>query len=269
MQSNSSDTSVSSQLTRLLSRAEELFAQGLYADAIPPLAEAASLRPDSPGIQANLGGLYVETGRYRQALEPLRRALSLNPGIAIAHWRLGTALQALADTDSAVAAYEMDVEIRPALSDAHARLGMLYMSRGRTREAVASCRKAAETATEPGEKLFLEAQALIYDERELEAESLLRSALELQPDLPTAHGLPVAQVLVSAGRFDEAGPRIYEAQLARTPRASLCYYDLVRSRKISETDGHILELIESALGQQDLDDINRSVLLLARGKSGA
>lgn len=229
------------------------------------MAEAVSLQPESAGLQANLGGLYVEAGQHAAAVEPLRRALALNPRIAIAHWRLGMALQALGDSDGAIEAFREAVDIRPGLADAHARLGFLYMSRGLKREAVESCRRAAEVTSEPAEKQFLEAQAFIYDEREAEAEPLLRSALAIEPDLPTAHGL-LAQILATSGRFEEATTH-YEAQLARTPHAGLCYYDLVRSRKITEADGHILKLIDTALAEQKLDDINRSVLLLARGKA--
>jgi tetratricopeptide (TPR) repeat protein len=260
-----SGVSPSSPLGQLLGRAGELIEQERFAEAIAPMAEAVALQPDSAGLQANLGGLYVEAGQHREAVEPLRRALALNPRIAIAHWRLGMALQALGDSDGAIGAFQKAVEIRPQLADAHARMGFLYMSRGLRREAVESCRRAAEVTNDQAEKQFLEAQALIYDEREAEAEPILRSALTIEPDLPTAHGL-LAQILVASGRFDEATSH-YEAQLARTPHAGLCYYDLVRSRKITETDGHILKLIDIALVEQNLDDINRSVLLLAQGKA--
>lgn len=260
-----SGVSPSSPLGQLLGRAGELIEQERFADAIAPMAEAVALQPESAGLQANLGGLYVEAGQYAAAVEPLRQALALNPRIAIAHWRLGIALQALGDSDGAIEAFREAVEIRPGFADALARLAFLYMSRGFKREAVELCRKAAEQTSEPAEKQFLEAQALVYDEREAEAEPLLRSALAIEPDLPTAHAL-LAQVLVASGRFEEATTH-YEAQLARTPQAGLCYYDLVRSRKITEADGHILKLIDTALAEQNLNDINRSVLLLARGKA--
>ena len=260
-----SGVSPSSPLGQLLSQAQDLIGQERFAEAIAPMAEAVALEPGSPGLHANLGNLYLETGRYADAVASLRRALTLNPRIGIAYWRLGIALQALNHSDEAIEAFRKALEVRPDLVDAHARLGLLYMARGMKREAVESCRSASEITNDPAEKQFMEAQALVYDEREIEAEPLLRSALAIDPDLPTAHGV-LAQVLTAAGRYDEAAQH-YEAQLARTPNAGLCYYDLVRSRKIGESDGHILKLIDTALAEQELNDINRSVLLLARGKA--
>ena len=257
--------SPSSPLGRLLGQIGELIDQGRFAEAIAPMTEAAALQPDNPRIEADLGGLYLEAGRPVDALEHLCRAIEINPGMAIAHWRLGSALQTLGETQAATEALEEAVRIRPSLADAHARLARLYIEQGRRREAIESYRSAAESATEPAEKQSLEAQALTLEGRESEAEAFLRSALELEPGLPTAHGL-LGQILMTSGRFDEAAQH-FEAQIARSPRAGLCYYDLVRSRKITEADSGALQLIDSALKEQDLDDINRSVLLLARGKA--
>jgi tetratricopeptide (TPR) repeat protein len=242
-----------------------LIEQGRFAEAIAPLSEAAVLQPNSARIQADLGGLYIESGRPADALEYLCRAIEINPDIAIAHWRLGTALQALGDSESAIEALEQAVEIRPSLADAHLSLALLYREQGRRHEALESYRKAAQFAVEPAEKQLLEAQACRMEGRDDEAESLLRAALELQPDLSTAHGL-LGLILAESGRFDEAAKH-YETQLARTPRAGLCYYDLVRSRKITEADTNLLQRIDSVLAGQDLDDSNRAVLLLAQGKA--
>jgi tetratricopeptide (TPR) repeat protein len=265
MSSAPTEVSPSSPLGKLLGRVRELIEEGRYADAIGPLTEAAALRPDSPNIQTDLGGLYIEADRPGEALEPLKRAIAINPRIAVAHWRLGTALQALGDMEGAIHALERAVQIRPGLPDAHYRLGLIYGELGRRRDALESYRQAAQWTTEPAEKQFLEAQALVAEGRETEAEALLRSALELDPDLPTVHGL-LGQILASAGRFGESAKHV-EAQLARSPRAGVGYYDLVRSRKITETDLPLLDRIDSALADETQSDLNRMLLLLARGKA--
>lgn len=256
--------SESSPLGRLLAEVGELIDQGRFGEAIPLMAEAAALQPNHGRLHADLGGLYVETGRYAEALAPLRRALEINPRIAVAHWRLGVALHGLGDAGGAVSALEKAVEIRPDLSDAHFRLAVLYRDQGRRRDSIAFFRRAAQLASEPGEQMLLEAEALIAEAREPEAESLLLSALALQPDLPTAHGA-LAKILTSAGRFQEAG-RHYLAQLDRTPAAGMCYYEYVRSRRITADDSGILRRIDIALKEQNPDDNNRAIMLLARGK---
>jgi|KBSMisStaDraftv2_1062788.scaffolds.fasta_scaffold06580_2 tetratricopeptide (TPR) repeat protein len=253
-----------SELGPLLAEVGELLKAERYADAIPLLVKASELHPEGPGILANLGGLYVETGQYAAAVAPLQRAISLKPGIAIAHWRLGTALQMLGETDASVQPLEEAVKIRPDLADAHFRLATIYREQGRKQEALESYRNAAQHALEPGEKQLLEAQALLMERREEEAERLLRSALELNPDLPTAHGL-LGQLLAMSGRFEEAQEHL-EAQLAQSPHAGLAYYDFVRSRKITDADAGVLQRIDNALTDKTLGHINRSILLLARGK---
>jgi tetratricopeptide (TPR) repeat protein len=253
-----------SELGPLLAEVGELLKVERYADAIPLLVKASELHPEGPGILANLGGLYVETGQYAEAVAPLRRAISLKPGIAIAHWRLGTALQMLGETDASVQPLEEAVKIRPDLADAHFRLATVYREQGRKQEALKAYRNAAQYAPEPGEKQLMEAQAMHMERREKEAELLLRSALKLNPDLPTAQGL-LGQLLAMSGRFDEAEQHL-EAQLAQSPRAAFAYYDLVRNRKITDADAAILQRIDAALADRHHGDISRSILLLARGK---
>lgn len=257
--------SESSPLARLLAEVGELIERERFAEAIPLMEEAAALQPNHGRLQADLGGLYVETGRYTEALAPLRRAIEINPRIAIAHWRMGVALRELDDADGAAEALEQAVRIRPDLADAHLRLALLYMDRGRRTDAAASFRSAAQSVTESGEKQHLEAHALVAEGRVEEAEPLLRSALALQPELPAAHGL-LAKILADSGRYTEAGSH-YEAQLARSPRAGLCYYDFVRSRRIAETDEWVLRRMDSVLEDGGLDDVNRMLVQLARGKA--
>lgn len=255
----------SSPLGCLLAEVGELIEQGRLADAIPVMTEAAALQPNHGRLHTDLGGLYVETGQYAEALEPLRRALEINPRIAIAHWRLGVALHALGDTGGAVSALEKAVELRPDLSDAHFRLAVLYRDQGRRRDSIPFFRNAARLAGEPSEQMLLEAEALVAEGRESEAESLLRSALALEPELPTAHGA-LARILTSSGRFQEAG-RHFLAQLDRTPAAGMCYYEYVRSRKITADDSDVLRRIDIALDEQESDDSNRAIMLLAKGKA--
>jgi tetratricopeptide (TPR) repeat protein len=257
--------SESSPLGRLLEGAGELIGQERFAEAIPLMTEAAALQPNHGRIHADLGGLYVETGQYAEALVPLQRALQINPRIGIAYWRLGVSLQALGDPGGAIEALEQAVEIRPDLTEAHVRLALLYREQGQRQSAIEAFRSGARSAEEPADQQLLEAQALIAEGRGLEAEPLLRSALALRPDIPAARGL-LGQILAASGQFQEAGRQL-EAQLAQTPGAAACYYELVRTRKMTAEDEGLLRRIDSALDEQKLDDADRSILLLARGKA--
>ena len=262
---SSPEISSSSPLGPLLGRVGELVEQGRFAEAIAPMTEAAALLPGNGGIQMELGGLYLEVGRPVDALEHLCRAIEINPGLARAHWRMGIALQTLGEFDAAIEALEEAVRIRPQLADAHFRLAALYREHGRRNDALQSYRLAAEQAVEPAGKKFLEAQALLLEGRDTDAENLLRAALELDPGLPTAHGL-LGQILSAFGRFDEAAKH-FEAQLVKQPRAALAYYNLVRCRSMTDADQGLLKRIDTALDDRSVNDAGRAILLLARGKA--
>jgi tetratricopeptide (TPR) repeat protein len=253
-----------SEFRRLQMEVGELLKAQRFTEAIPPLVDASEKQPNDPRVHFALGGLYFETGQYSQAVAPLRRALAINPNIAIAHWHLGAALQMLGDLEGATEALETAVQIRPDLTDAHVRLALLYKQQGRRLEAREHYRLAAEHLADPAQKQLLEAQALLDERREGEAEALLRSALALDPELPMAHGL-LGQLLVASGRFDEAA-RHFEAQIAQSPSTVMAYYDLVRSRRMTEADTGVLQRIDAALELPDFADVHRAVLLLARGK---
>lgn len=253
-----------SPLAPFVDRARELLGQERYADAIAPITDAAALAPDNLRILTILGVLYVQSGQAREALAPLRRVIDANPGIAVAHWRLGIALQVLGESDAAAEAFEQAVRIRPGLSDAHIRLSTLYAAAGRTRDAVESLRVVARSSAEPVQQKFLEAQALEMERRESEAEPLLREALLVEPDLPGANGL-LGKILLVSGRFDEAA-RHFRAEIAQSPRDGFQYYELVRTRKMAESDRDVMRLIETALADTALDDRNRMLVLLAQGK---
>src|SRR5689334_22711285 len=108
-----------SALGQLLIKIRDLIEIGCFAEAIVPMREALALQPNNARLHADLGGLYLESGRPLDALEHLGQAIELNPRMALAHWRLGIALQTLDDMDGALMALEEAVEIRPDIADAH------------------------------------------------------------------------------------------------------------------------------------------------------
>ncbi|MFL6689365.1 MAG: tetratricopeptide repeat-containing sulfotransferase family protein [Alphaproteobacteria bacterium] len=250
-------------MANLLTQAGELIDAGRFPEAIVPMTEAAQLVPDNARIQTDLGALYIEAGRPEDALEPLERAITLNPRIAIAYWRLGTAFEMLGDMQGAVEALEHAVQIRPTLSDAHGQLALLYKELGRRREAIESYQRAARSSENQAGRHFAEAQSRLTEGRVGEAENLLRRALETEPGLTTARGL-LGQILVSRGHLDEA-VECFEAQIRATPNAGLPYYDLVRCKHFTTADESFLKQIDNVLQEPGVEDINRLLLLLARG----
>ncbi len=253
-----------SELGKLLAEISEMIDAQRFADAIPLMTRAVEQMPTNGPLHANLGGLFLETGQYPKAVKYLRKAAALSPGIALIHWRLGTALQMAGDAKGAIDAFERAVELRPDLADAHLGLALLYRQQGQRLDSREQYRIAALLSGDPAKQQFLEAQALLDERQEEEAEALLRSALELQPDLPGANGV-LGQVLYGLGRFDEAEQH-FKAEIAVSPNGSRAYYDLARCRKVAEGDETLLQQIDAVLAQPILEDANRAMMLLARGK---
>jgi Flp pilus assembly protein TadD len=59
-----------------------LFSTGRTAEALPHLARAAALRPNSAVILTDYGTLLAAAGRYEDAMRAIRRALEINPDYA-------------------------------------------------------------------------------------------------------------------------------------------------------------------------------------------
>lgn len=253
-----------SQLGQLLTHVSELAASGKFAEAIAPMTQAVSLAPKLARLWTDLGGLFLEESQWDEAREALETAISINPRLGIAHWRLGIALQNLGDRSGAIMPLEEAVKIRPDLADAHIRLASLYTEAGRRMDAARAFRSAARTTPEPARRSVLEAQALRMEGRDSDAEDLLREALKADPETSSAHAF-LGQILAEEGRFDEARQH-FEAHLERSPDAGVTYYDLVRYTRITQEDSGLLARMDRAL-QEPMSDINRALLLLARGKA--
>ena len=191
------------RIAPLLARATELLRAGRPADAIVPLDEAVRLEPSNALLQHDLGLACLEVGRMEDAASALRRAVSVDPTYADAHFRLGIALEQLGDVAGAVAAYDRATELAPALTEAWFRAGALVSTLGHRDEAIGCFRRAAETGAKTRYGRLGKARELLLEDRDAEAEKVLRKALAVDPENALAHEL-LGGLLSELGRFDEA-----------------------------------------------------------------
>ena len=110
--------------------------------AVQLLAEARALAPEDPNIPAELGRLYLESGRPDRALAEFGKALALAPNDPRALNNRGTALAALGQREAAVADFERALARDPCLSEARLNLRRL----GVDRPAPDGCRYTPEQA---------------------------------------------------------------------------------------------------------------------------
>jgi tetratricopeptide (TPR) repeat protein len=252
------------QVAPLLALATELLRAGRPADAIAPLHHAALLQPSNPIIQHDLGLACLEVDCVPDAIAAFQQAVASNPRYADAHFRLGIALEKLGDIGAAIIAYHRATELLPSLTEAWFRAGALVYMLGHRDEAIGCFRRAASTGSNTVFGRLGKARALLTEDRNEEAEQVLRKTLALDPTNAMAHDL-LGNLLTEFGRFDEARESFGRA-IAIAPLLAGSYYELVRCRRVSSQDDGLLPRMEAALATPGLEAAQRLRLHLAIGK---
>jgi Flp pilus assembly protein TadD len=249
----------------LLALAAEFLKTGRPADAVVPLREASLLEPGNPIIQHDLGLACLEIGRVADAIAAFQRAIASNPRYTDAHFRMGIALEKLSDLGGAILAYNRATELLPSLAEAWFRAGALVYTLGHRKEAIGCFRRAATTGRKNRFGRLGAARALLTEDRDDEAERVLRQALARDPADAMAYDL-LGNLLAEYGRFEEAHDCFARA-IALAPLMAGSYYDLVRCRTVTTADHDVLARMEAALATPGLDVGQRLRLHLALGKA--
>jgi tetratricopeptide (TPR) repeat protein len=256
---------VAPQVAPLLALATEFLRAGRPADAIAPLRDAALLQPSNPIIQHDLGLACLEVGRVPDAIAALQRAVANNPRYTDAHFRLGIALEKLGNIGGALTAYDSATQLLPSLTEAWFRAGALVYTLGHVGEAIACFRRAAATGGKTGFGRLGKARALVIEDRNQEAEQVLREMLVADPRNAMAYDL-LGSVLSELGRFEEARA-CFERTVAIAPMLAGSYYDLVRCRPVTSNDNGLLQAMQAALTTPRLELGQHQRLHLAIGKA--
>jgi tetratricopeptide (TPR) repeat protein len=263
--SQSPNSAPTEQVADLLVSAATLLRAGRPADAIAPLRDAALLQPANSIIQHDLGLACLEVGRVPDAISALQRAVASNPRYADAYFRLGIALEKLGNIRGALAAYEHASNLLPSLTEAWFRAGALVYTVGQRDEAIGCFWCAAVTGGRTSFGRLGKARALVIEDRNQEAEQVLRETLVADPSNAMAFDL-LGSVLSELGRFDEARA-CFERAIAIAPMLAGTYYDLVRCRPLASADDGLLQGMQSALATPGLEAQQRQRLHLAIGKA--
>jgi Flp pilus assembly protein TadD len=253
------------QVAPLLALATQFLQAGRPGDAIAPLHDAALLQPSNPIIQHDLGLACLEVGRVPDAIAAFERAVASNPSYADAYFRLGIALEKLGDIGGAIAAYDRATELLPSLTEAWFRAGALVYILGHRDEAIGCFRRAAATGGNTGFGRLGKARALLTEDRNEEAEQVLRKTLSLDPTNAMAHDL-LGNLLSEFGRFDEARECFHRA-IEIAPLMAGSYYELVRCRRVTSEEDGLLPRMKAALATPGLEAAQGLRLHLAIGKA--
>jgi Flp pilus assembly protein TadD len=263
--SQSPNPAATEQVADLLVSAAQFLRAGRPADAIAPLRDAALLQPSNSVILHDLGLACLEVGRIPDAIAALQRAVASNPHYGDAYFRLGIALEKLGSMRGALAAYDRATKLLPALAEAWFRAGALVYTLGHRDEAIACFLRAAVTGGRSSFGRLGKARALVIEDRNQEAEQVLREMLVADPNNAMAYDL-LGSVLSELGRFGEARA-CFERTVAIAPMLAGSYYDLVRCRPIASNDNGLLQAMQAALATPGLEAQQRQRLHLAIGKA--
>jgi tetratricopeptide (TPR) repeat protein len=255
------------QVGPLLALASTFLRAGRPADAIAPLRDAALLQPSNPNIQHDLGLACLEVGRIADAIAALQRAVASNPRYGDAYFRLGIALEKLGNIGEAIVAYDRATKLLPSLAEAWFRAGALAYTLGHRNQAIGCFRSAAATAAQTSYGRLAQARALLIEDRNKEAEQVLREALVADPMNAMAYDL-LGNLLSELGRFGEARA-CFERAIAIAPMLAGSYYELVRCRPVTSKDNDrgLLQEMQAALATPELEAVQRLRVHLAIGKA--
>jgi tetratricopeptide (TPR) repeat protein len=256
---------VAQQVTPLLALATEFLRAGRPADAIAPLRDAALLQPSNAIIQHDLGLACLEVGRVPDAIAAFQQAVASNPRYTGAYFRLGIALEKLGDIGGALAAYDRATKLLPSSTEAWFRAGALVYTLGHVGEAIGCFRRAAAAGGRSSFGRLGKARALVIEDRNPEAEQVLREMLVADPRNAMAYDL-LGSVLSELGRFEEARA-CFERTVAIAPLLAGSYYDLVRCRPVTSADNGLLQGMQAALATPGLELGQRQRVHLAIGKA--
>ncbi len=252
------------QVPPLLLSATQSLRAGRPGDAIAPLRQAAMLDPFNATIQHDLGLACLEVGNVPDAIAAFQRAIESKPRYTDAYFRLGVALEKAGDLGNAIVAYDRATQLQPALPEAWFRAGSVVYMLGHRDEAIGCFRRAAATGGNTTFGRLGKARALLTEDRNQEAELVLRKTLKLDPRNALANDL-LGSLLAEFGRFEEARECFHRA-ITIAPLLAGCYYDLVRCRPVTKEDG-LLAPMEAALATPGLETAQRVRLHLALGKA--
>jgi hypothetical protein len=129
-----------------------------WRDEVSLWRDAAAKSPGLYRPLANLGAALLKQGRHAEAVAPLAQAARIDPRSVAAHVQLGVVLYLAGDPRGSEAELRRAVELDPSSPDALLNLSVLLGATGRRPEARPYLERLRQTATDPADRAWAEAE---------------------------------------------------------------------------------------------------------------
>jgi tetratricopeptide (TPR) repeat protein len=190
----------------LLLRGELLLALAKPDEARVVLEHGATIDPERPRINFQLGTALASTGERAEALAAFARELEVNQDEAVrtlAHLNRSLLFERERNWRASIQELEAVLAIQPSRTEIYGDLVSLYIRAGQITEAIDVMDRGAVAGFASSRHYYSLGARLYRDERYEDAISMLTKAVELEPDLSQAER-SLAAALEKLGRNDEA-----------------------------------------------------------------
>ncbi|MFW6164111.1 MAG: tetratricopeptide repeat protein, partial [Planctomycetota bacterium] len=144
--------------------------------------KAHELDPTSPVVVQALAHLYRVQGKPAQGEALLKELVDGDTEGPVGHLLLGNHYHATGDVEAAEEQFAEAIAASPKSPGCHVVLGNFHFVTGKTEEAIADYRPAMELSEKPGDARLLLVRALVAARRLEEAEELIDTALNEDPN---------------------------------------------------------------------------------------
>ena len=216
---------------------QSFYLQSKFAEAIPWLEKAASIKSATPEASYMLGNACIFTQQPDKAVKAFaqlfhvdpnsaaahlttarmmlhhdvdaeaarqaRQALSLDPRIPEAHFLLGEVAIGHADLDEAITELNQEIALNPGFAMAYYRLGDAYSRREDWDRAMPPLERSVWLNPNYSAPFILLGKGYLKRKELANADGVLRHAIELDPQNLSAHYL-LGQTLMQEGKVEDA-----------------------------------------------------------------